>query len=263
VGDELVSEVRMTRFLSLLALLLLSWPAWGQKVVLPAEVRGGTGSWIIVAPEQLDGGKPRWRIDPGLQEVRLDLLLPPEQLAQLKGKVVTSTVAGRYRIEAWNAKGDTASEISTCWVIVGEPGPAPPVPPGPGPQPQPPTPPGPAPGPAPIPLPGLRVLIIEESGERSQLPTKQLDILFSQEMRDHLNAKCVVGADGKTREWYILDADVATAQLAKHWQDAMKRERKSVPWVIISNGTSGFEGPLPADVAALKQLVDKYAGVSR
>lgn len=122
----------------LIALVWLEAAAQAQVVKLPAEVRGGVGSWVIVAPEFLEGGKPRWRADAGLQEVRLDLLLPPESLAQLKGKVYTSAVPGRFRVEAWNAKGDVASEISTCWVVVGEPGPAPPVPPGPGPGPQPP-----------------------------------------------------------------------------------------------------------------------------
>ncbi len=117
---------------ALLACLLLAAPAQAQKVTLPAEVKAGVGAWVIVAPESLEGGKPKWRADPGLQEVRLDLLLPPETLAQLKGKVYTSPTAGRFRVEAWNAKGDVASEISTCWVVVGEPAPpVPPVPPGP------------------------------------------------------------------------------------------------------------------------------------
>jgi hypothetical protein len=103
-----------------------------QSITLPSEVKGSRGAWIIIAPEKVDGGKPKWRLDPGLQEVRLDLLLPPEVLAQLRGKVVTASENGRYRVEAWNAKADVASEIATCWVIVnGGPTPPPPPPPPP------------------------------------------------------------------------------------------------------------------------------------
>lgn len=127
----------MKRLIPLLSLLLLAVPAWAQKVTLPAEVRGTVGAWVIIAPESVDGGSPRWRLDPGLQEVRLDLLLPPETLKQLRGKVVTALKDGRYKVEAWNARGDEASDIATCWVVIGTPGP------GPGPDPNPPDPPGP------------------------------------------------------------------------------------------------------------------------
>jgi hypothetical protein len=117
--------------------LIWSGSALGQSVTLPPEVKGGVGAWIIIAPEKIDGGKPRWRIDPGLQEVRLDLLLPPEQIAMLRGKVVTANKAGRFKIEAWNAKADAASDISTCWVVIGEPVPVPPDPKPPNPNPEP------------------------------------------------------------------------------------------------------------------------------
>jgi hypothetical protein len=114
--------------------------AWGQGVKLPAEVRATRGSWIVIAPEAIDGGPPQWEIDPGLQEVRLDLLLPPEMLAQLKGKVVTAARDGRYTVTAWNAKGDKASLLSRCTVLVGDfpPGPTPPKPVPPDPPPDPP-----------------------------------------------------------------------------------------------------------------------------
>ena len=118
----------MRRLLAVLCVLMLPLAAFGQSVTLPAEIKGAVGAWIIVAPTKIDGGTPRWRIDDGLQEVRLDLLLPPEMLKQLKGKVVTSNVPGKYRIECWNAKGDAASEIATCWVTIGTPGPTPPTP---------------------------------------------------------------------------------------------------------------------------------------
>jgi hypothetical protein len=113
-----------------LCLWLLTPDPWllAQEVKLPAEIKAGPGEWIVVAPLEVDGGKPKWRIDPGLQEVPLNRLLPPEMVAQLKGKVLRGD-PGRYKVEAWNAKGDEASEIATCWISIGSPQPPPVVPP--------------------------------------------------------------------------------------------------------------------------------------
>ena len=244
----------MRFILALLATLFFACLATAQSVTLPAEVKGAVGSWVIVAPEKIDGGKPRWRIDPGLQEVRLDLLLPPEQLAQLRGKVVTANRPGRYKLEAWNAKADAASEISTCWVVIGEPGPMPPEPKPPEPKPPEPKP----PDVAPIPLDGFRVLIVHESADN--LTPAQKAILTAQAVRQYLNAKCVKGPDGVTGEWRIWDKDIDASGDAKHWQDALKRPRTGTPWIVISTGRAGFEGPLPTTVAETLTLLKKWGG---
>ncbi len=113
---------------ALLTLLLLAAPAGAQSVKLPAEVKGLPGAWLIV-PAVVDGGPAKWRCpDPGLEFVGLDQLFPPMVLDMMRGQVVKSDRAGRYRLEAWTAKGDHASDIATCWVVVGEPGPPPPPP---------------------------------------------------------------------------------------------------------------------------------------
>lgn len=116
-----------------LLVLLIATPAYAQSVSLPPEIRGGRGTWVMVAPK-IVGGEPRWRIDPGLQEVSLKGLLPDEDIAKLKGKVFTSAVDGRFKVELWNALGDKASDITVCWVIFSDPQPAPrPDPPRPDP----------------------------------------------------------------------------------------------------------------------------------
>ena len=104
-----------------------------------------------------------------------------------------------------------------------------------------------------------RVLIVEETADRAKLPAAQLAILFDQRVRSFLNANCAVGEFG-VREWRVWDTNVATDAEGKLWQDAMRRERKSLPWIVISNGQAGFEGPLPENAEKTLELIKKYAG---
>jgi hypothetical protein len=137
------------------------------------------------------------------------------------------------------------------------PGPIPPTPtPTPGPPTPGPTPP--SPSPAPIPAPGLHVLMVYESGELSKLPPAQLSVLYAKSIRDYLQAKCPVGPDGKTKEWRIWDQNTDASGDAPVWRDAMNRPRASVPWIIISNGTTGYEGPLPRSIDETLVLLRKY-----
>jgi hypothetical protein len=190
-------------------------------------------------------------------------------LEELKGgRLLFTGPAGAYKVKlrAIRLDRDGATQIETAraTVVIGDP--PPPVPPGPtppGPTPPGPTPPGPTPGPAPIPEAGLRVLIVYESSELSKLPPAQANVLYARSVRDFLNASCAVGADGKTREWRIWDKDVDPSQESAVWQAAMKRPRASVPWLLVSNGKTGYEGPLPGTADDLLALLKKYATSTR
>lgn len=140
-------------------------------------------------------------------------------------------------------------------LLIGE---APPTP-APGPIPPDPNPPGPAPGPAPIAGDGLRVMIVEDASKRTTLPAGQQNIITGRNFRDYLNSKTALGTDGKTHEWWILDKGTDTSDLDKRWQDAFIRTRASHPWIVISNGKTGYEGPLPATPDDAMNLVKKYA----
>ncbi len=58
----------------------------------------------------------------------------------------------------------------------------------------------------------------------------------------------------------MWDAGVDASQESQLWQDALKRKRGALPWLVISNGKSGFEGPLPATVDETLTLLKKYGG---
>ena len=235
------------KHLACIALLVAS-TAFGQPALkLPAEVRGAPGEFVRV-PAETTGKAVSWYVvDAGLN------LFPIELQKSTLTAVVTTVRPGRYRLLAYTAKGDAPSLPAVCVVIIGD------APPGPGPEPGP-QPPDPQPGPVPIPGDGLRVLIVYETAEASKLPIGQQSVLYSKTVRDYLNAKCPVGPDGKTKDWRIYDADVDLSGEAKTWQDAMKRPRSAVPWIVISNGKTGHEGPLPKSVDEAMTLLKKFGG---
>jgi len=105
---------------------------------------------------------------------------------------------------------------------------------------------------APIKEPGFRVLITYESQE--PVPRWLNDADF----RLLLNTVCVKGQ--YNAEWRMVDKDSPSNANAGVWPAALKRtEGKPVPWILISTGKTGFEGPLPADKAEAVALIKKYA----
>jgi hypothetical protein len=152
---------------------------------------------------------------------------------------------GRYQFAAVGAAGDRQIRADFA-VVVGVP--PPPQPPGPGPQP-------PGPGPTPNPTTEPTVLIVYETAELSKLPRAQLDALYDKQTRDWLDRKAPA-------RWRIWDENVPTNNVDKIWQDLMKRPRKSLPWIVMSDavGNIAFEGPLPGSSQDLMALLKKYGG---
>lgn len=104
--------------------------------------------------------------------------------------------------------------------------------------------------PPPVPGEGQHVLLIEESEDRSRLPSGQLAIITSVDLRAWLSSQ---GWD-----WRIWDQHM-DASLDDGWfRQAAGLSRSSIPWVIISNGRQGYSGPLPPTVGELKSLIGRY-----
>lgn len=183
---------------------------------------------------------------------------------KLKIRVIGYEPGTGYVVVSGQKAGKLLPLIVVTVKVVGTPvppvPPKPPVPPLPPVPPKPPTPPDPpTPDPPPIPgVTGLHVLVLYESAELPKMPRGQSTILFSKTVRESLDLRCAVGPDGKTRQWRMWDKDVNGADDSALWSGAMRRPRKSLPWVVISNGKTGFEGPLPATAGEFLDLVAKY-----
>ena len=111
-------------------------------------------------------------------------------------------------------------------------------------------------GPAPIPDAGFRVLIVYESGDMTKYPIEQQIILTGADVREFLDKNCI--KEGNTPAYRIYDPDVDLTNDSPVWQKAMARPRKELPWLIVSHGKTGFEGPLPKTPTAFLELAKKY-----
>lgn len=134
-----------------------------------------------------------------------------------------------------------------------QPPPVDPVDPKPDPDPKP-------PAPDPTPQPGkLKILIVEETADRGKLPSSQMEVLFSPAIRAYVKTACSKSSDGNP-DFRVYDVDTDTAKEAGWVQVAMKEPRASLPWVVLSNGVTGFSGPLPKTEAETLELLKKYGG---
>lgn len=235
--------------------------------------RGTTLAFLLVAcsawtwaadPPTINGDK---QVDSGrLVRVSISALPPkaaviwdisPEDKADSEdigaGKLVFSGPAANYTIKARviEVQPDGTVKVTTLRWLTTIGG----IQPGPGPGPDP----TPSPGNAPFPGDGFRVLIVYDGETVDKLPTAQHDVLFAKDVRDYLNAKTKTGSGGwKDFRIYSIKYDLSGDD--RMWQDAMKRPRSSLPWIIVSNGTQWFEGPLPGTIADTLTLLKKYGG---
>lgn len=129
----------------------------------------------------------------------------------------------------------------------------------PKPPPVPPNPPTPKP---PVPAAGLRVLVVAESTAGSGvllLTAKQINELYGEKMNDYARAKLAKGPDG-TPEIRRVDKDSDVSKMNPVWREFFgvwqKEANGVVPWIIISNGTTGFSGPLPD--GGVLELIKRY-----
>jgi len=139
---------------------------------------------------------------------------------------------------------DAAAVVRRTLVVSGEGPRPPPVPPGPTPDPPKPV------DPTPIPVSGNRLLIVYESEDAGKMPPLQAAIMTSTVLRSYLSSRAATAR--------FFDPDQVFTQDDMVWQDAMKIKRGPLPWLLVSNGTSGFSGPLPATVDEVVAVCDKY-----
>lgn len=220
----------------LLTVLVLGGMAWAAPpvVTVPKEIAGDVGDFVAVKAEVQDGKAVKFvPLDSGLK------LFPAGLLSDPTATVVTSAKPGRYRILCYSGNADGPSDPVTVTVVIGGAVKPDPVKPDPV---------KPDESSSPFAGDGLRVLIVYEKDDLPTLPQSQIAVLTGTELRDYLATRA--------KDWRAFDKDQTPADAV--WADAMKRDRKSVPWILVGNGKAGHEGPLPATIADTIALIKKY-----
>ena len=196
-----------------------------------------------VDADEYPDGRYHFAAAPGVYRVKAVVITVAKEGGQLKVETAKTTV------KVSDPTPPTPTPVPTT------PTPTPPPTPTPTPTPTP----DPAPTPPPIPQEGFRVVIVYDSENEAKMPAAQQSILYSTDVRKYLNDKCVVEPSGK-RGYGIWDSKADVSAYGKTYVDAMARPRKGLPWLIVSNGKAGYEGPLPATVAETLNLLRKYGG---
>lgn len=128
------------------------------------------------------------------------------------------------------------------------PTPVPPTPVPPKPDPTP---------PAPIPMAGFRVLIVYDGDNYT---AGQDGIITGKAVRDYLQSKCVAGDDGKTKAFAIIRSDANVTNAPKWIADTVQRHPGQKSYMVVSDGKTGYDGPLPADANAALAILRKVGG---
>ena len=104
---------------------------------------------------------------------------------------------------------------------------------------------------------GLQAVVIYETNPDVQMPPKQAAILSSPIVRGWLTDNAAKDAGGQPM-WRFLDDDSEFADPANPIAAALQRPREGLPWLIVTNDGTGFEGPLPENVDDMMELLEKY-----
>lgn len=102
------------------------------------------------------------------------------------------------------------------------------------------------------------VLITFDAAKAREMPESQQAVIYGEEVRKYLRDKCDPEEGRTTKAWRIYPSNTDVSEEASRWKTSMARPRNSLPWILVSNGTSWYEGPLPKTVEEAMTLLKKY-----
>ena len=110
----------------------------------------------------------------------------------------------------------------------------------------------------PVPGDGLHLLVIYETDDRVSMPAGQRSIIDSVPVRQWLREKGFVDENHKSTARFF-DPQTELVEEDQWFRDALALKTESLPWMIVSNGKSGFSGPLPKTIEEFKAVVGRFA----
>ena len=180
-----------------------------------------------------------WETSPPDVKVTLNQGDGPEDVENNGSAVVLPQRTTLYTIAATNPEGTTA--YSQTIVTVSDKPPPDVIPPG------------------PVLETGFRVLVIHQN--KNQLTKEQLLLVDSTKLRTYLDSVCAKGPNGQPEHRFYAEEQLSSIpDNMPNIKKMSQLPRQSLPWVIISpaKGTTGYSGALPANEAALMELLKRY-----
>jgi len=117
--------------------------------------------------------------------------------------------------------------------------------------------------PPPIITTGLHVLIVEEVGDRITMPVDQLCVLLGRApntFRGYCEIKCPESPEGLPIA--VIDQHLTPRGNDPFFAQAFERARDSLPWIVVANETTFWEGPLWATNAeAVAKMTELFGPV--
>ena len=117
---------------------------------------------------------------------------------------------------------------------------------------------------APFPAPGFSVLMLYEAQEVNKLPTSQQAIFSSPDLREWLASNCIKLTDSRpaSRLWDNSLSDEEVKNAPPTMRNALPLVRSQangrLPWIAISNGSSGYTGELPKTINETLELLKRF-----
>lgn len=222
-------------------------PKVGATAIIKAPAQVAPGDLVILDASESEAKSFAWTVLPESAAGKF--------LAIDKGTkaVFASGQPGQYTFVLATAAGDNVA-VALVTVTVGTPTPGP-------------TPPGPGPVPVPVPSGPFRVMMIEETADRTALPREQMAALTSLAAREYLGRKTAKDADGKTPGYRLWDDDFddeQTANSGEPWPTLYKRAKAdsqgALPWLLMSSDNRVESRPFPKTEAELLDALKKFGG---
>jgi len=102
---------------------------------------------------------------------------------------------------------------------------------------------------------GLHVMFVEEVNQRATYTKGQMDAMHA---NDDTSIRKWVESKGEGR-FFVVDQNDPTTEPKTPWvKAALTLERKSLPWLIVTNGKAGYSGPAPAEESETRTLIKKF-----
>jgi hypothetical protein len=120
----------------------------------------------------------------------------------------------------------------------------------------------PTPNVAPIKQPGLRVMMLYDAAmlkpeDQGGYTLKQRSVLDSAIIREYLNQQCAKDQATGTPEYRIFNINSPVTDDLDWVKEQMAIERKVLPWLLVSNGKTGYEGVI-TNIEDTMAIIKKY-----